>query len=171
MASVGRLFDDFSVLVAEICDESLFELLPQPYRDTARDLTNNYGEAFNLIPLALIILPFCFRNERFSNLAKDWRAKLSIAVLPLFWFAIYWLTLLVDLVTPDRSICDGPVDCALSFLPLGCLSVTAFVFLAYGLYRIYKNVGYRLITSVFFAANAYFALWMFVYVGMTLSPN
>ena len=115
-----------------------------------------------IVPIILAAFPYLIKNERFKNFKKDAPIKRSIALLPAFWVVIgLW-------GGAFRS--RGHSEPWPHFIEYFVLAVLA-LFLIYGVYRCFKNKGYRILTIILFVINLYFALFVSFCAGMSITGD
>ncbi len=114
-----------------------------------------------IIPIGLGLVPFLVKNDWFRNLKKDVEIKYSISFMPIFWVAIGIWGGIFKRQKPPLPQWPAYIEYVILALLVG--------FCVYGIYRIIKNRGYRILTIILFLVNAYFAVMVTFCAGMSIT--
>lgn len=121
----------------------------------------DFDKANIIVPIVFAILPFLFKTNNFTALTIDWRKKAAIAALPLFWMAsAIWAS---NHWHQDNKEWPPYILWSL-WLPIAA-------FIAYGIWLMVRNTGYRWLTAILWIANGWFVLLVSFCAAMAISGD
>ncbi len=122
---------------------------------------------FVIVPVIIAALPFAAIRGETGNWKEKIDIKSSLAIMPAYWVVIgLWGSAFAH-----RSYVEDGKRIATeypAYINYICLMFLA-VFFIYAVYRVYKNKGHRIFSSVYTLINAYFVLFITFIAGMSMS--